>query len=79
MLTAVQRLAPRLRSKRNFGLRWESPLWGVGQPVEETRESKKGRELGHFFQSPGILRVSYFLRQSGDAHRSPKASAPVAL
>jgi len=73
MLTAVQRLAPRLRRKRNFGLRRGSPLWGVGGPVGKTWENKKGRDLGHFFQSPGVLRETDFLRQSGDAHRSPKA------
>jgi len=44
--------------------------------VGKTRENKKGRDLGHFFQSPGILRETYFLRQSGDAHRSPKGWQP---
>jgi len=52
MLTALQRLAPRLRRRRIFGLRRGSPLWGVGGPVAKTWENKKGRELGHFFKAP---------------------------
>jgi len=44
------RHAPRLRRRRNFGLRRGSPLWGVGGPVGKTWENKKGRELGHFFK-----------------------------
>jgi len=51
---------------------------GCGQTFEEDMGNKKGRDLGHFFQSPGIQRETYFLHQSGDAHRSPKADAPVA-